>query len=67
LRTPDLRHVLDRHLDGELQRLLRPGVDDGDGAISHGAAMRRELALDLGIDLFLVVARAFQARGVASV
>ena len=33
------RHVLDRHFDRQLQRLLRAGVDDGDRAVADFALM----------------------------
>ena len=49
-----LRHVLDRHLDGQLQRLLRAGVDDGDRPVADGAAVRGELVGDLGVGLRVV-------------
>src|SRR6185295_5807624 len=38
---------------------LLAGIDDGDGAITDGAVMRRELVLDFGIDLLVVVASGF--------
>src|SRR5439155_6437782 len=41
-----LRHVLDRYLDGELQRLLRAGVDNGDRTITDGSAVDREFICD---------------------
>ena len=42
-----LRHVLDRHFDGQLQRLLLAGVDDRDRPVADGA-LGGELVLDLG-------------------
>ncbi len=47
-------HVLDRHFDRQLQRLLRAGVDDGDRAVADGAAVRREFVVDLAVDRRLV-------------
>ena len=44
---PDLRHVLDRHLDAQLELLLRRRVDDRDGAVlGPGWALRAELVMD---------------------
>ena len=40
------RHVLDRHLDRQLQRLPRAGVDDRDRPVAHGAARGAELGVD---------------------
>jgi len=37
-----LGHVLDRHVDRQLQLLLLSGVDDGDGAVADRAAVCRE-------------------------
>ena len=39
-----LRHVLDRHFDRQLQRLLLPGVDDGDRPVADGRDERRTRA-----------------------
>ena len=61
VRRRQLRHVLDRHLDRQLQPFLLAGIDDGDGAITDGALTRGELVLDLRVDLLFVVARAFPA------
>ena len=33
-----LRHVLDRHFDGQLERFLLPGVDDGDRPVADAIA-----------------------------
>ncbi len=46
-RLPHLRHVLDRHLDAQIEPLLLRGVDDGDGAVVDGGAVGRgELVVD---------------------
>src|SRR6202043_550363 len=47
-----LRHVLDRYLDCELERLLLARVDDGHRPIADGA-MNGELALDSGVGRLL--------------
>ena len=44
IRRRQLRHVLDRHLDRQLQRFLLAGIDDGDGTVVH-SARRGELVL----------------------
>ncbi len=50
IRRRQLRHVLDRHLDCQLQRLLLAGIDDGDRAVTDGA-LGGELVLDFGVRL----------------
>src|SRR6185436_20789990 len=43
------RHVLDRHLDAQLQLLAIGGVDDGDGAIDGGLAGAGEFVVELDL------------------
>ena len=46
VRRREPRHVLDRHLDGQLQRFLRAGVDDRHRPVPDGPC-RAELAVDV--------------------
>ncbi len=57
------RHVFDRHLDRELQRPPHAGIDDRDRAESRRqAAIRRELCVDVVLDLAASLWRRLTAR-----